>query len=316
MVHRALPPVCHLAPLRIGFAAAADRPPAAASPPPAPAQGGGDVLGSVRRAAAAVARHFDRPPAPPIADPALTAGLGELGILSIVSTLNVADWHRAVWEARVPNVLALLDAIRQCILDDSQGDSSARVYHARAPAALASPVVRLGDVRMTEGVAAMRGVPWMPVWGATIDVLLIAAILLRLNARLIARLLERFGTPLNAWQRLARDAVRPLTRPLPRALAPPPLPAEPIDAFVSAAVHVPSAVYVARLVLAALGVLPLSRCTLDFGTGDGVALHVFLGLLAVCAWRAAQAAVNALFDDFAAWRWSMGAVARADHNRA
>ena len=102
----------------------------------------------------------------------------------------------------------------------------------------------------------------------------------------------------------------------PRALAPPPLPAEPIDAFVSAAVHVPSAVYVARLVLAALGVLPLSRCTLDFGTGDGVALHVFLGLLAVCAWRAAQAAVNALFDDFAAWRWSMGAVARADHNRA
>ena len=85
---------------------------------------------------------------------------------------------------------------------------------------------------------------------------------------------------------------------------------------VASAVHVPSAVYVARLVLAALGVLPLSRCTLDFGTGDGVALHVFLGLLAVCAWRAAQAAVNALFDDFAAWRWSMGAVARADHNRA
>ena len=316
MVHRALPPVCHLAPLRIGFAAAADKPPATASPPPAPAHGGGDVLGSVRRAAAAVARHFDRPPAPPIADPALTAGLGELGILSIVSTLNVADWHRAVWEARVPNVLALLDAIRQCILDDSQGDSSARVYRATAPAALASPVVRLGDVRMTEGVAAMRAVPWLPVWGATIDVLLIAAILLRLNARLIARLLERFGAPLNAWLRLARDAVRPLTRPLPRALAPPPLPAEPIDAFVSAAVHVPSAVYVARLVLAALGVLPLSRCTLDFGTGDGVALHVFLGLLAVCAWRAAQAAVNALFDDFAAWRWSMGAVARADHNRA
>ena len=73
MVHRALPPVCHLAPLRIGFAAAADKPPAAASPPPAPAQGGGDVLGSVRRAAAAVARR-DRPPAPPIADPAPPPG--------------------------------------------------------------------------------------------------------------------------------------------------------------------------------------------------------------------------------------------------